>query len=327
MKFKIKYADEIVGILSLIAIAALIFLIFFIGSNQKWFEKKHPFYTVVNSGSNVSEGMQIQYKGFGIGKVTDISMDENDRVIVKFYINHEHINRVTKGSILHLSVSPIGLGSSLIFYQGVSGEIEKDGALIPEKSSYEGRRRIVGSEVIVTETVDSVASLLASVSDLISNVNTLVKDLANAVEGVPSIPLARTVDSVNKILGQVDALLAGDTSIPLSNVITGLKDVLSNLNSILSDPSGLLPRLVETEETKGSISRLITSVDNTLQNVEQLTGNVNEQISPLFLQVQTLLKQVQDVAEGLKNNPLLKGGVPERMEKESATPKLREENF
>ena len=33
------------------------------------------------------------------------------------------------------------------------------------------------------------------------------------------------------------------------------------------------------------------------------------------------------IAEGLKNNPLLKGGVPERMEKESATPKLREENF
>jgi phospholipid/cholesterol/gamma-HCH transport system substrate-binding protein len=168
---------------------------------------------------------------------------------------------------------------------------------------------------------------MASVSDLITNVNTLVKDLANAVEGVPSIPLARTIESVNKILGQVNGLLAGDTTIPIANVITGLNDVLSNLKSILSDPSGLLPRLVETEETKGSISRLLTSLDNTLVNVEQLTGNANEQIAPLLLQVQTLLKQVQDVAEGLKNNPLVKGGVPSRMEKESATPKLREENF
>ena len=43
--------------------------------------------------------------------------------------------------------------------------------------------------------------------------------------------------------------------------------------------------------------------------------------------MQTLLKQMQDVMEGLKNNPLLKNGISEKPEKESATPKLREDNF
>ena len=51
------------------------------------------------------------------------------------------------------------------------------------------------------------------------------------------------------------------------------------------------------------------------------------QVSILLAQVQTLLKQVQDVMVGLKNNPILKKGVPERSEQQAATPKLREESF
>ena len=120
MKFKIKYADQIVGTLSIFAIAALIFIIFLIGTKQKWFVPKHPYYTVVSSGSNVSEGMAIQYKGFGIGKVKNITLNEKDQVIVNFYISDEYINRITEGSVLELSVSPIGLGSSMIFHPGIS---------------------------------------------------------------------------------------------------------------------------------------------------------------------------------------------------------------
>ena len=50
-------------------------------------------------------------------------------------------------------------------------------------------------------------------------------------------------------------------------------------------------------------------------------------ITILISQMQTLLKQMQDVMEGLKNNPLLKNGISEKPEKENAAPKLREDNF
>ena len=50
-------------------------------------------------------------------------------------------------------------------------------------------------------------------------------------------------------------------------------------------------------------------------------------VAILISQVQTLLNQAQDVMEGLKNNPLIKNGVSVKPEKESATPKLREDNF
>ena len=112
MKFKIKFADQIVGALSIIAIATLIFITFFIASTQKWFVKKHNFFTTISSANSVSEGMSLQYKGFAIGKVKKIALSDDDSVTVHFYVLDEYIDRVTQGSIVELSVSPIGLGSS-----------------------------------------------------------------------------------------------------------------------------------------------------------------------------------------------------------------------
>ena len=66
----------------------------------------------------------------------------------------------------------------------------------------------------------------------------------------------------------------------------------------------------------GDINSITTSVDADMPG-----------IAVLISQLQTLLKQTQDVMEGLKNNPLLKNGISEKPEKESATPKLREDNF
>ena len=71
-------------------------------------------------------------------------------------------------------------------------------------------------------------------------------------------------------------------------------------------------------------------LDNTIQDLNGISGSLDSempQVSILLAQVQTLLKQVQDVMTGLKNNPLLKNGVQERAEQQAATPKLREENF
>ena len=41
MKFKIRFADQIVGFFSLLALAALIGFIFALGASQNWFVKKN----------------------------------------------------------------------------------------------------------------------------------------------------------------------------------------------------------------------------------------------------------------------------------------------
>jgi len=341
MKFKIKYADQIVGILSIIALAALVFIMFLIGSKQKWFVQKHPYHTIVSSASNVSEGMSIQYKGFGIGKIKNITLNEKDEVVVNFYILDDYINRITEGSIIELSVSPIGLGSSMIFHPGVSSNIIEDDSLIPERNSRLGIDNIKNHKVILAEQTDSITSIVTSASDLVKDIDQLIRQISNIISGdLEDSPLAKTITEINTILGQISAFLSGDESVAITSITDGLNSSIRKLNHILSDvntltgqlqdPQGLIPKLLETEESKGSFDALLASLNQTMTDINgvstSLGGNM-PQVTIILTQVQTLIKQVQDVVVSLKNNPLIKGNSTERIEKASSTPKLREEAF
>lgn len=337
MKFKIKYADQIVGALSIIAIAALIVITFLIASTQKWFVKKHNYYTRVSSASSVSEGMSLQYKGFGIGKVKKINLGDDDNVVVHFYVLDEYSDRVTEGSIVELSVSPIGLGSSFIFYPGASGRMIEDDSYIPEKATAEAKDLIKEGKVVIPEQNDTLNTIISSATSLVNHIDELIQQINQLITGNDQLPLAQTINNVNTILRQVSALLSGDESVPAAAIINDLNTTVDSLNSILddvgnltSDPQGLVPKLLETEESKGTFDKLYAALDTTIQDLNGISGSLDSempQVSILLSQVQTLLKQIQDVMVGLKNNPLLKKGVPERSEQQAATPKLREEAF
>ena len=302
MKFKIKYADQIVGILSLIAIIALIFIIFLIGSTQKWFVPKHNYYTVISSAANISVGKSITYKGFEIGKIKNFSLNEDDKVIVNFYITDDYKSKIVQNSIIELLSSP--LGSSIVFYPGNNDMLLGDNSFIPERSSEEAKKLIAEKKVSVVEQTDSINTILAMATTLVGDIDTLVKQINIALEGNEDTPLTTTLVQLNAIL--------------------------TNINNLTSDPSGLVPKLLEDENSQGSIASTLKELDGAMGDINKITTAVDSNmpnISILISQTQTLIKQMQDVMEGLKNNPLLKNGISEKPEKENATPKLREDNF
>ncbi len=302
MKFKIKYADQIVGILSLIAIIALIFIIFLIGSTQKWLVPKHNYYTVISSAANISVGKAITYKGFEIGKIKSFSLDESDKVVVNFYIIDDYRNKVVKDSIIEILSSP--LGSSVIFFPGNRTDLIPDNSFIPERSSEEAKSLIQAKRVSIVEQTDSINTILAMATTLISDIDTLVKQINIALEGNDETPLTTTLLQLNAIL--------------------------TNLNDITANPQGLVPKLLEDENSQGSIADILVQLDLTATEISKIASSAESNmpgITILISQMQTLLKQMQDVMEGLKNNPLLKNGISEKPEKENAAPKLREDNF
>ncbi len=302
MKFKIKYADQIVGILSLVAIIALIFIIFLIGSTQKWFVPKHNYYTVISSASNISAGKAITYKGFEIGKIKNFTLDDTDKVVVNFYITDDYKSKIVQNSIIEFLSSP--LGSSVVFFPGNSLIPLEDNSFIPERTSEEAKNLIKAHKVSVVEQTDSINTILAMATTLVGDIDTLVKQVNIALEGNQDTPLAFT--------------------------ITQLNSILSNLNNLTAEGSGLIPKLLEDENSQGSISNALLELDATMTDISKITASVESNmpgVSILISQMQTLLKQMQDVMEGLKNNPLLKNGISEKPEKENAAPKLREDNF
>ena len=302
MKFKIKYADQIVGILSILAIIALIFIIFLIGSTQKWFVPKHNYYTVISSATNISAGKAITYKGFEIGKIKNFSLDDSDKVIVNFYITDDYKSKIVQNSIIEILSSP--LGSSVVFYPGNRTDFLPDNSFIPERSSPEAKALIQAKKVSIAEQTDSINTILAMATTLVGDMDTLIK--------------------------QINVALEGNENTPLTKTITQLNAILENINAITADPSGLVPKLLEDENSRGTIADILLQLDATVAEVTKIAVSAESNmpgVSVLISQMQTLLKQMQDVMEGLKNNPLLKNGISEKPEKENATPKLREDNF
>ena len=139
-----------------------------------------------------------------------------------------------------------------------------------------------------------------------------------------------SVTDLSQNVQQLNLALEGSENTPLANTIAQINAILTNLNNLTADPAGLVPKLLEDQDAQGSIASILNQLDSTMSDVNAITTSVEGDmpaIALLLSQVQSLLKQTQDVMEGLKNNPLLKNGISQKPEKENAAPKLREDNF
>src|SRR5574344_155749 len=163
MKFKIKYADQIVGTLTIIAVCVLVAAIFLIGSKQRWFARDYNYHTIFDSATGLSVGMPIQYKGFTVGKVKKISLTKDDHVDMKFCIYDTYYNRARQGSLIPLFINPIRLGNQLQFFAGNSTTLIPEGSEIPRVDSDLGRQLIAEGKVFVPKTDDTITNLVAQI--------------------------------------------------------------------------------------------------------------------------------------------------------------------
>ena len=305
MKFKIRYADQIVGFLSLGAVLALVFALVILGSKQRWFARDYNFLTYFETSSGLSVGMPLQYKGFTIGKIKSISLMADDTVEVRFFVYDTYYERAKEGSVIELIVNPIGLGNQFLLHPGNGKSIAKEGSIIPRLDSAEGIARVNAGFVTIPKRDDTIANLMAQINPLLTNLNTTLSQVNGAFDGLGTGPLANSMTSLERILSDV-------------NVITGN---LETLSAGLSDANGLIPRLIDSDgKIFDSIEASLSSVEGTLSNLEHLSTLLKGQTPDIARLIQDLHIAVvkgQDVLEGLKNNPLLKGGIPERVQTDS----------
>jgi len=309
MKFKIRYADQIVGIFSLAAIAGLLFLIFSIGAKQNWFVKKNYYFTIFDSGEGISVGQNITYKGFTLGKVKSITLEGN-MVRVDYYILEDYASYVKEGTLVEVAVSPIGLGASFSFYPGKGPDLMETGREIYRVGSIPGKKILETKQNQMEKQADSITSLIAQVSTLLDNLNHITREVDNAFVGRGQSNLTLLLANIKNITTQINLLLQG-----------------------INDSEGPLPHLLG-EDITGELESILKNLDEVTKNLNPIAKNANTlvenatpQIDNALLEINTLLLDVQDVLEGVKNNPLIKKGVPDRSQTSSATLHLRDTDF
>lgn len=311
MKFKIRHADQIVGILAITAILALVFTIFLLGSRQRWFARDYQYVTTFESASGFSAGMPVLYKGFTIGKINQISLNDTDMVEISFVIFDIYNNRVREGSVVELLINPLGLGNQFLFHPGTGETILAEGSHIPRSNSPEGLSYIAMGKVIIPRRDDTISNIIAQVNPFLVQLNETLSIVNGAIGGSGSGPLADTMTNATAISNELAASMGS-----ILDDISSITANLEKLSEALSDPRGLVPTLVDPD------GRLFESIEKSLQSVEGTLNNLEDsseilkfqfpQLARLIEDIRIAIVQGQDVLEGLRNNPLIRGGIPER---------------
>jgi phospholipid/cholesterol/gamma-HCH transport system substrate-binding protein len=348
MRFRIRFADQIVGVFIIVALAAIIFVVFMLGSKQRWFVKDPTFKTYFQSGAGLGENMAVIYKGFTIGNIKSFKLTEDDEVEVVFSIYNEYDSRVREGSLVDLNVSPIGLGNQFLFYPGLGEEVVAEGAYIPTVSSPQGQTFIQLNISSVPAKNDSISNILSQVDTLTRELNVVLTEVEKAVVGTDTSSLGRTLGGVETLItglpGTIDTTLGTVTGVitvlqseltkllaDVQPLLAGVQPILSDVNALtskLNEPDGLVYSALDTEgPVYTSLVSALDSVTGILKDLDSTTDLLPAQIPGLLLDVRSALKMVNDLLVSLENNPLLKKGIPTQVQTQSSGTNPRDVGF
>jgi phospholipid/cholesterol/gamma-HCH transport system substrate-binding protein len=357
MRFRIKHADKIVGFFVLLAVLFLAGGVIFLGANQRWFSKDIHFTARLTSAAGASPGTAIMMRGFQVGKVTKVRLNAENVVEADFVIYDSYYPKVKENSILEFVTSPIGLGTQLLFHPGKGEALLPPDSNVPVADSDEGKDLIDQGLVDIPVKDDTITRLLAGVNPLIENANKTVvtinrtlTEVNRALAGQSSGPLGSIVTSTSAAVAHTDGMIV-DVSAEAKGLVAKANDLIDSIKVItqnlevttaaIRDPTGLVPKLLDA---KGSIKSLLDDknslydsingslgeLQKTLKNVQDISASLNEEMPTIAVTIdegRTAIKQAQDVLIGLKNNPILKGGIPARTDQVPLSQSLREGSF
>jgi phospholipid/cholesterol/gamma-HCH transport system substrate-binding protein len=313
MRFSIRFADQIVGTLVILALALLILVIFMLGRNQRWFVNDPEYITYFDSASGISPNMAVQHMGFTIGHVKKISLADDDRVEVIFSIFEEYAHRVTEGSIVEIQSSLIpGFGNAFIFHPGSGNRLISAGDEPPEISSLRATDNIDN----IIKQVNSMLEMLNislsgsdgaqehTLGQVVTGIDTTIANINTAI-----ITVNTTIASINQFLRTVS-----DPSGTVMSILDGQGSIYQNIDSSIASIAQILDTDGELvsgiEQTISSLARVIENLERTSEFIPAQLPQIGVLINDLNLAVRT----AQDILISASNLPFLRSGIPERRE-------------
>jgi phospholipid/cholesterol/gamma-HCH transport system substrate-binding protein len=340
MRFRVRFAHQIVGIFVLLAILAVVTILILLGINQRWFAKDYYYWSVFKSAGGLSVGMPIRLKGFEIGKISTISLTKDNLVEIEFFIMDTYYDKVLPNSVLELSSNPLGLGGGMSFHPGKGpAEPLPEFSYIPSMDLEEGKQ-LVKNELVdrpigedpIGEVISSLGPILVQLDSTLESIEKMVQSLNDSITGVGPGPLTGVIVELETTAGQINRVL-DELELAAANI--------NRLTEGMTDPTGLAKKLLDP---KGSVATFLDDdnqlYDQIVQSVEDLNRIIDElarfvafvnttqpQISGILEKGKTTLDQGRDVLEAVKNNPLIRGGVPEQLQQPTTFQSFRDKDF
>jgi len=284
-----------VGIFILLTIAGLVVIIGAIGVQQDIFTPKSTVYFTTESGTDLIEGMLVKYRGFKIGKVKKVTMNDLGKVEVELSINDHHMKWIRIDSKAKLLKEGF-IGDSIIDITPGSSEkpqVEDEGVILFERAaSLAEMGEAVWEEVKpvledVKKIIEYIENPQGDIKTTLGNVNKLSEGLLTTRENVDTL-LTGVHKDVDRITDKVTDL--GD------NVQSNVDKVVTNVDKTITD-------------VNKDVQGILKNVDEATDNVKQTTADIKKaspKVPEIVDQGKAVMDDTQEIMDSVQDIWLLR---------------------
>ncbi len=244
MKISFNKFEKVAGLFVGLAILACVVSTIGIAVKNGWFSRKVQFMTELESADGIHNGTNVQIAGLRVGQVTEVELETNDRVLVKFEVLEKFQDKVRADSRVHI-FRPFILAEKVLEVS-VGSEAEP---LIAAGGMVE---TITSTDVMDLLSGKKMGVALQSFDKLADSLKILGQALADPKR---TKSLVEMVDRLNPLFENLNAMsleitkISKTTQREVPDLGPQLGQVVKNLNVLTSEMQKLTPTIGRSRQS------------------------------------------------------------------------------
>jgi phospholipid/cholesterol/gamma-HCH transport system substrate-binding protein len=348
LKFKFRFADQIVGLFVLTSVVFICIALILIGINKRWLRDDLVYNSRFISAKGMRVGMAVTLKGFKIGELKTFNLNDDNLVDASFIIYEEYLKKIVENSVIEIQVSPIGLGSSMLFYPSLEEKKSlPEGSMIFSTHFAEGRKLVKDGKVDKGSSGDPIDAVLKDADEMIISLNSVLIDFDEILLGYNPGPIGEILVGIERMMPEIDSVIENVNSSTLPKLDNSLEDLNEVTHSIailsreLESVEGIITRILDPESSIATLLKddnvlfnqifnILDEIHKSMTQVRELTeyfNGMSPEITALVENTGSAIEEAEKVLQGIKNNPLLRGGIEEEKTQDSVTSGIRDGEF
>lgn len=270
------------------------------GVKKGEFTAKSPIYFVADSGQDLREGMPVKFRGFKIGKLNTLTLDEQGLVQVEVNIETKYLKLIRQDAVMSLKQEAVIGDAVLEISQGAKNKpaLAADSTVGFERTG-DLKQSLVDMKDRILPIIDDLHQIL---HDPDGDVRQTLKSLREL-----SADMRGTRERIDRVLGNIDTNLNNEVG-PL---LHSLRQSTASAETLSATLNHKLPALLDKADLSMESLRLTSEVikDAMQSAAPQLPGMLGE-VRGTLGKTQKIIGDTQEVVDSLSTHWPLNSVVP-----------------
>lgn len=303
---RFRHLEKKVGLFVILAIVGLVGVIFFVGREKDLFTRKYTIYLSVDSGSGFMEGMPVKLSGFKIGRIKNLSLDNDARVKVAVEINRKYQRWIKKGSVARLTKEGM-IGESII-------EIT---VAPPGNTPIEEKQEIPFEKTGGLEDLaKDLKPVLQEVKGILGYINDPEGDIKKSLRNVAGLTgeMRQTRAQLDEVIMEMKQTTkeAAATMSTFKGIGEKAYPVVDNAGRLVNDAGAKVgPILGRMTTIMGNIEKMTQKLPQIADKVETILNDTKKMTASIAPKMESMVETAEDVLQDTKETVRgIKGSWP-----------------